>query len=157
MALLTEFLLRLSFGMAAGMAIVPPRLVTSGYYRNHLYVTLGLSALAALLSRVAAPAAFWWAVATAVLSYVGSGCWLYEKRRGGGGLLVAVNHPLVFLVLLVLFILLLIWLLPKLWRGIKRVFSALGRLFGASPVEPPPQPPQPPPGPPRLERPKGGD
>ncbi len=44
MALLTEFLLRLSFGLAAGMAIVPPRLVTSGYYRNHLYVTLGLSA-----------------------------------------------------------------------------------------------------------------
>ncbi|MGB8143614.1 MAG: DUF4126 domain-containing protein, partial [Chromatiaceae bacterium] len=74
-----------------------------------------------------------------------------------GGLLVAVNHPLVFLVLLVLFLLLLIWLLPKLWRGIKRVFSALGRLFGARPVEPPPQPPQPPPGPPRLERPKAGD
>ena len=90
MALLTEFLLRLSFGMAAGMAIVPPRLVTSGYFRNHLYVTLGLSALAALLSRVAAPAAFWWAVATAVLSYVGSVCWLYEKRRAGVGLLVAV-------------------------------------------------------------------
>jgi hypothetical protein len=90
MALLTEFLLRLSFGMAAGMAIVPPRLVTSGYYRNHLYVTLGLSALAALLSRVAAPAAFWWAVATAALSYAGSVCWLYEKRRAGIGLLIAV-------------------------------------------------------------------
>ena len=90
MALLTEFLLRLSFGMAAAMAIVPPRLVTSGYYRNHLYVTLGLSALAALLSRVAAPAAFWWAVATATLSYVGSVCWLYEKRRAGVGLLIAV-------------------------------------------------------------------
>jgi len=90
MTLLTEFLLRLSFGMAAGMAIVPPRLVTSGYYRNHLYVTLGLSALAALLSRVAAPAAFWWASATSVLSYVGSVCWLYEKRRAGVGLLIAV-------------------------------------------------------------------
>lgn len=90
MALLTEFLLRLSFGMAAAMAIVPPRLVTSGYYRNHLYVTLGLSALAALLSRVAAPAAFWWAVATAILSYIGSVCWLYEKRRAGVGMLLAV-------------------------------------------------------------------
>ena len=80
-----------------------------------------------------------------------------------GGLLVAVNHPLVFLVLLVLFILLLIWLLPKLWRGIKRVFSALGRLFGARPAAPPPPPPPPQPpagppaGPPRLERPKGED
>lgn len=90
MALLTEFLLRLSFGLAAGMAIVPPRLVTSGYYRNHLYVTLGLSALAALLSRVAAHQAFWWAVAAAVLSYVGSVCWLYEKRRAGVALLLAV-------------------------------------------------------------------
>ena len=90
MALLTEFLLRLSFGLAAGMALVPPRLVTSGYYRNHLYVTLGLSALAALLSRVAAPSAFCWAVATAVLSYVGSVCWLYEKRRAGVTLLVVV-------------------------------------------------------------------
>lgn len=90
MALLTEFLLRLSFGLAAGMAIVPPRLVTSGYYRNHLYVTLGLSALAALLSRVAAHHAFWWAVAAASLSYVGSVCWLYEKRRAGVTLLLAV-------------------------------------------------------------------
>jgi len=39
------------------------------------------------------------------------------------GLLVAVNHPVLFLVLLALFLLLLIWLLPKLWREIKRVFG----------------------------------
>ncbi len=45
------------------------------------------------------------------------------------GLLAAVNHPLVFLALLAVFLLLLIWLLPKLWRGIKRVFGALLRLF----------------------------
>lgn len=90
MALLTEFLLRLSFGMAAGMAIVPARQVTSGYYRNHLYVTLGLSAFAALVGRVAAPGAFWWAAATAMLSYVGSVCWLYEKPKLGVALLVGV-------------------------------------------------------------------
>ena len=90
MTLLTEFLLRLSFGMAVGMAIVPPRQVTSGYFRNHLYVILGLSALAALVSRVAASGAFWWGVATAVLSYVGSVCWLYEKRRAGVALLACV-------------------------------------------------------------------
>jgi len=47
-----------------------------------------------------------------------------------GGLLLAVKHPAVFLVLLALFFILLIWLLPKLWRGIKRVFAAIGRLFG---------------------------
>ena len=47
-----------------------------------------------------------------------------------GGLLLAVKHPAVFLVLLALFFILLIWLLPKLWRGIKRVFGAIGRFFG---------------------------
>jgi hypothetical protein len=90
MALLTEFLLRLTFGLAAGMAITPSRLVTSGYFRNHLYVTLGLSSLAALLSRVAAPEVFWWAIASAALSYVGSVCWLYEKSGPGVVLLWAV-------------------------------------------------------------------
>jgi hypothetical protein len=47
-----------------------------------------------------------------------------------GGLITAVSHPVVFLILLALFFGLLIWLLPKLWRGIKRVFGAVARLFG---------------------------
>ena len=47
-----------------------------------------------------------------------------------GGLWLALNHPVLFLVALFLFVLLLIWLLPKLWRGIKLVFSSIGRLFG---------------------------
>jgi hypothetical protein len=55
-----------------------------------------------------------------------------------GGLLVAINHPLVFLVVLVAFLVLLIWLLPKLWRGIRRVFGAIGRLFGAGRADPEP-------------------
>ena len=50
MLLLTQFLLRLTFGLAVGMAVTSPRLVSSGYFRNHLYVTLGLSTLAALVS-----------------------------------------------------------------------------------------------------------
>jgi hypothetical protein len=53
-----------------------------------------------------------------------------------GGLVTAVNHPLVFLALLALFLLLLVWLLPKVWRGIKRVFGAIVRLFGGG--RPPP-------------------
>lgn len=52
-----------------------------------------------------------------------------------GGLWAALNHPLWFLLGLVLFILLLIWLLPKLWRGIKRVFGAIRRLFGGKSAE----------------------
>ena len=48
------------------------------------------------------------------------------------GLWTALYHPALFIVLLVLFILLSIWLLPKIWRGIKKVFSFLGRLSGNS-------------------------
>jgi hypothetical protein len=58
-----------------------------------------------------------------------------------GGLWTALNHPWLFLALLVGFILLMIWLLPKLWRGIKRIFGALGRLFGAGKGAPPSGPP----------------
>jgi len=43
------------------------------------------------------------------------------------GLWVALNQPLLFIILLVVFILLMIWLLPKLWRGIKSVFATLKR------------------------------
>ncbi|NLV25155.1 MAG: DUF4126 domain-containing protein [Deltaproteobacteria bacterium] len=47
-----------------------------------------------------------------------------------GGLFAALYHPWLFLGLLVLFILLMIWLLPKLWRGLRRLFGYLGRLCG---------------------------
>jgi len=46
------------------------------------------------------------------------------------GLWTALYHPVLFLVLLVVFILLMIWLLPKIWQGIKKVFAYLGKLFG---------------------------
>jgi hypothetical protein len=45
------------------------------------------------------------------------------------GLWAALVHPWFFLACLVVFILLLIWLLPKLWRGIKAVFAKLASLF----------------------------
>lgn len=54
-----------------------------------------------------------------------------------GGLLIAMNHPAVFLGLLALFLLLLIWLLPKVWQGVKRVFRFLMRLFGGGREESP--------------------
>ncbi len=47
------------------------------------------------------------------------------------GLWVALNHPVVFLVLLAVFILFIIWFLPRLWSGIKKVFGFIGRFFGA--------------------------
>lgn len=59
------------------------------------------------------------------------------------GLWTALNHPVIFLVGLVVFIILLIWLLPKLWKGIKKVFGFLARLFGfKSKEEEKPLPPQ---------------
>lgn len=42
-----------------------------------------------------------------------------------GGLWTALNYPWIFLGLLVLFIILMIWLLPRVWRGVKRVFRWL--------------------------------
>lgn len=49
-----------------------------------------------------------------------------------GGLWLALNHPLLFLALFVVFLLLLIWLLPKLWRGIARIFRKIGQWLGLS-------------------------
>ncbi len=83
MILLLQFLLRLAFGLAVGMALTSPSQVTSGYYRNHLYVTLGLTLLAALVSRAVAVTVFWPAMLAAGLSYVGAIFWLYEKPRAG--------------------------------------------------------------------------
>jgi hypothetical protein len=53
------------------------------------------------------------------------------------GLWTALYHPVLFLVLLALFILLMIWLLPKIWRGIKQVFAWLGRNLGTGKTDEP--------------------
>jgi len=44
-----------------------------------------------------------------------------------GGLFLAITHPLAFLILLVLFLALVVWLAPKVFRFLARVFR---RLFG---------------------------
>lgn len=54
------------------------------------------------------------------------------------GLWTALYHPVLFIVLLVVFILLCIWLLPKIWRAIKTVFSFLGRKLGNRQAAEPP-------------------
>ncbi len=45
------------------------------------------------------------------------------------GLWAALQHPVLFLILLVIFILLIIWLLPKLFRAIKKVFRFFINFF----------------------------
>jgi hypothetical protein len=49
------------------------------------------------------------------------------------GLWTALHYPWLFIGLLVVFVLLMIWLLPKLWRGIKGVLAAIGRWLGPKP------------------------
>ncbi len=56
-----------------------------------------------------------------------------------GGMWLAVHNPVWFLIALAVFIGLVIFLLPKIWRGIKKVFQFFIRLFGGNPeTEPPP-------------------
>lgn len=47
-----------------------------------------------------------------------------------GGLWTMFNHPVLFLCLMILFIALVIWLLPKLWRLIKKIFRKIGEWLG---------------------------
>jgi len=49
-----------------------------------------------------------------------------------GGIWFAFRHPLAFLISLAIFVALMIWLLPKVWRGIKTVFRALRSLSAGS-------------------------
>jgi len=49
------------------------------------------------------------------------------------GIWLALTHPVVFLLLLVLFLLMLVWLIPKVWRGIKTVVD---RVSGPRPLPP---------------------
>jgi hypothetical protein len=61
------------------------------------------------------------------------GASLAEDLLVVAGLWTALHYPWLFIGLLVVFIGLMIWLLPKLWRGIKKVFAAIGRLLGQKP------------------------
>lgn len=56
------------------------------------------------------------------------------------GLWTALHYPVLFIVLLLLFIVFLFWLLPKIWRGVKLVFTALVSFFTGG-KKGPPQPP----------------
>ena len=42
-----------------------------------------------------------------------------------GGIWLAFAHPIVFLSLLAVFIVLMIWLIPKLWRGVRTLYRSL--------------------------------
>ena len=46
------------------------------------------------------------------------------------GMWAMFNHPLLFVGLMIAFLLLVIWLLPKLWRLLKAIFTRLGEWLG---------------------------
>ena len=45
------------------------------------------------------------------------------------GLWTALHYPLLFVAFIIIFVLLLIWVLPKIWGGIIKIFTMLGKLF----------------------------
>jgi hypothetical protein len=54
------------------------------------------------------------------------------------GLWAALNHPIVFLIALLAFVVVAAWLLPRIWRGLRRVFAWVRQKLGAAPEAPPP-------------------
>ena len=58
------------------------------------------------------------------------GASLVEDGLVIGGVTLAVLQPMAFSVLLVLFFAVAIWLMPKIWRGIKTLWNRLRNLFG---------------------------
>jgi hypothetical protein len=92
--ILVEFLFRLTFGIAVSMGLTPSRLVTSGFFRIHLWVLMGIGTFAVPaiytardLSSANAGSLWWWqlemAVGCAAVSYIGAVIWMYEKARLG--------------------------------------------------------------------------
>lgn len=89
-----QFLFRVTAGLAASMAVTDPRHVTSGFYRVHLWVIMGLNTLGALAvwsyaARLQSEPRTWWmvvfwvTVATAIAGYIGAVAWLYEGKKFG--------------------------------------------------------------------------
>jgi hypothetical protein len=55
---------------------------------------------------------------------------LAEDTLAAGMVWFAFTHPLVLLVILVLLVSLTVWLLPRLWRGVRRVVTTVRQMLG---------------------------
>ena len=86
---LIEFVFRLAFGLTAAMAVTSARDVTSGFFRVHLWVGLGLNTFSAAVVATMptqlpqSRPLLGISILAATLSYVGSIFWLYEKATPG--------------------------------------------------------------------------
>jgi hypothetical protein len=90
MTILFEFLMRLACGMAFAMVLTSARQVSSGFFRNHLYVVLGVLTLGCLAAASIRRELFWGTVAAAALAYAGGVAWLYDAKRTGKSILLLV-------------------------------------------------------------------
>ena len=88
--LLVDFLFRLTFGIAAAMALTRSQWVTSGFYRVHLWVLMGIQTLVALATYSGNYRQFWLAVVAVLFSYIGAVIWMYERRLAGKAAIVVV-------------------------------------------------------------------
>lgn len=87
--------------MSLAMAFTPARLVTSGYFRVHLWVLMGLNTFAALAlysgregiehTPVGGNILLLGALLLTVVSYVGAVVWLYERARAGQRMLLLLS------------------------------------------------------------------
>jgi hypothetical protein len=86
---LIQFVFRLAFGLAAAMTVTSPKSVTSGFFRVHLWVALGLNTfVAAAIATVPTKTpdtnlVLAASVGAAVVCYIGSVLWLYEMKGPG--------------------------------------------------------------------------
>ena len=64
------------------------------------------------------------------------GASIAEDASVFAGLWAALNHPWLFVALLIVFLLVSAWLLPRIWRAIKRALHALRRWLGSDAQEP---------------------
>ena len=91
MLILSQFVLRLSFGLALAMAFTSPWKVSSGFFRNHSYVLLGLNVLAMLAALSSGGQLPWWQpLIAAVLCYACAIAMLYERTSLGVRILALV-------------------------------------------------------------------
>lgn len=103
--ILIQFVFRLCLGLASSMALTSPRQVTSGFFRVHLWVLLGLGTFGSLVaysrqSLFEQPSiVLGLALTVSLLSYVSSIIWLYERHMAGSLSLVLIAI-LTFLLLL---------------------------------------------------------
>jgi len=86
-----QFVLRLSFGMSLAMMLTSSKVVTSGFFRVHLWVIMGLNVFGVLVIWTAGEehvptqhvSLLTLVIVNAIASYVGASIWIYEKARAG--------------------------------------------------------------------------